>query len=493
VQDPFADLQPEGQMASADPFAGLQPENGNPKMQAIMDYLKQAGQSGVDFTKGLSSSVINTPAQIANVFLPKQAQMQTFPIPQSLAGSAGQIAGDIGSFFGGGAVGKAALAGSEAIPYLGKAAQFMQGNGAMGIGKPLAGAAGSALMGAAQNPNDATGNALLGGGLSLAFDAIPGSLKGIAKAAEYVNPKKYTNELASNIKQGYQEATKEASSFYNPVREKFGNQSVFQQNLPSEYKAVDKTLLADSYDSALKKMHKNFMDEPSFGNAHDLQSQLGIEIRALQSGRPEAYTRQVIAGLQEARDALKSDMNNFLLSKDPTSAEMYNMGSRIFADKVAPYRANPVINKIASGTKRTIEPKQLQKALTAVTEGGAASENHHLAKTLGELTEKIEKGQTAKDLIPLIGGALAGGTGMLMGHGAMPGAGGAALGSIMGKFLTPSIFRLAQNPQTINLAKKASPYYNNAMKGILASILAGRGTGMNNKNVTVEFANQGEY
>lgn len=442
---------------------GLAPAAPPKPMTALQTIMQSAPVQGII---GASDALVNFPAKGINAGadlagLPSQARLPLFKGGEGNAYDIGSKLGDIGSYFMGGEAADTARLLAENAPAIGKAAQFL---GAPGVGGVTGRALGNAAFGGIQNNDDPSMGALSGTAASLATDAIPGSLKGLAKVAEIAKPEKFTNALVDSIANKYQEAKDVASSFFNPVMERFGNYHLTKNNPSKEYRAVDSKIIDQNYNQDLMKLHDDFTSRPTLQNAHDLQSQLGVEIRALQ-GANDAATRRSVVALKNAREALKTDMDSFLRIRSPEMADQYKEGSRYFAENVAPYRADNTVQKIAEGTRKTISPKQLNNVLTRVNESQDLDKSHYLAQALDALTNKLNVGQMVSSIGSMVGGA---GLSELMN----PGIGSALSGAAVGKFIGPSTLSLAQNPVAIGLAKALHKGYRpatNALKGALLS------------------------
>jgi hypothetical protein len=439
------------------------------------DVLSQIGRYGKDSANTFMQSVLgagdavnNLPRAIANMLAPKsmQAPMVQTGNPQNIGYKTGRLGGDIAAFMGGGGVAEGARAASETIPYLEKLAGMLKTPAGQAAGR----IGGTSFVGAAENPENRGAGATLGALAGVGGEVLPAAASGVGKIAEMANPVEYTKQLARTISEQYKKATAEASSLYQPVLERHGADAIDLRD--SAYSKIDKDLIGQYYDVGLKDLHKQFSNEPTFKNAHDLQSQLGVEIRAMQSSKSanEAATRKEIKALDKARDALKSDMGNHLELADPAMKEMYNQGAALFKENVAPYRADNIIKKIAEGKKETVSPAVLKNRLTAMKEGDAFDVNHYLSQALNGLTKKVETGKAVSNAGSLIGGL--GGAGL--GTAIHPGV-GSGLGFIGGAMAGKPIMKLAENPQVQNIFSKSKGGYDALRQAIIAAVLSRQG------------------
>jgi hypothetical protein len=105
-----------------------------------------------------------------------------------------------------------------------------------------------------------------------------------------------------------------------------------------------------SHDPDLQDLHNKFIQNPTFDNAHILQSQLGSAERQIgKNTNPSVYDSGVQKQYIRARGALRSDMSSFLDSSNPGMANQYNAAASNWEQNVVPYLENPQIAKIAQG------------------------------------------------------------------------------------------------------------------------------------------------
>lgn len=440
---------------------------GQPNQQSMIDNITNS--TPFNFVLGAGDALKNTISGAASL-LPG-VNINPVKTGSGTAYDVGNVAGNIGAFVGGGEALDALRFAGEGIPFLGALAKQLGGGGVRGVARR---AIGTGVAGAAENPEDKVGGLEKGAGMSLAFDAIPGALKGLGKAAEFLNPQKFTTKLAESIKNSYEGSVKKAANEYNPVLEKLGNEKILENNPTNEYLNLDKSMVKNYFSPDLKKMQEKFLTSPTLQNAHDLQSQLYTRISKLSSKKPEAFTANTIEALSQARDALRKDMVSFLKEKNPELADKYLKGTDIFRKEVAPFRDNPTVFKLATGKKQSIEPQQLEKSLIAVKENKQLPESHYLSQALEQLSKKISRGKAAQTIIPMVAGGVAGE--MLapgIGGGIAGAMGGSAIGALGKKLGTPSLFDLATNPSAIKAAQNLNSPYQALIKSILANKLQG--------------------
>jgi hypothetical protein len=207
---------------------------------------------------------------------------------------------------------------------------------------------------------------LIGGGaktLSIAGDAA----SGFGKLADLFRPQKQAQgiidslgqgksleenaqSLALDVKNAFSKNKEDAEKLYDPV---FNNEQVASGSVtPSEYKSLDADIF-DGYDRDLKNLNKKFLSNPSFENAHNLQSQLGTLARKLEGmdnrGNLPIADRSIMQGYNEARSALRSDMASYLDGISPGLKDQYSNATENFDKNVVPYIKDTAIAKIAKG------------------------------------------------------------------------------------------------------------------------------------------------
>lgn len=459
--------------------AGNQAQNNVPSdtdsfASKLGQYGKDVANTGLNAVLGAGDAINNLPRALANMLAPKnmQAPMVQTGDPQNFGYTAGKIGGDIAGFFGGGEALDATRGASEVIPYIGKLAEML---GKSGIGESANRIAGSSLYGASQNPDDRTTGAIQGGIAGAVGEALPFAVKGVGSLAELSNPVEYTKQLAKSIAANYKKSTQEASRLYGPVLEKHGAMRIKKPDIwriftsadsPGIYDNLSSGIVKKYYDVGLKDLHNQFIKNPTFKNAHDLQSQLGIEIRGMQAGKSsqEAATRKEIMALGKVRSALQEDMNAYLEEKDPSMKQMYQEGSDLFREQVAPYRSNRNIQKIAEGKKQTISPTVLKNRLTEMKEADAFDSSHYLSQALNDITKKTQGSKAWSEIGSLLGGSALG-TVIHPGIGTMT-------GMIAGHYLNKPLFNLAQNPKVQNVAEKSKSIYEPLAKAIISAYLS---------------------
>lgn len=357
---------------------------------------------------GAGDALRNTMAAGANL-LPG-VNIPSVQTGDGLAYKLGNVAGNIGAFVGGGELLDGARLGATGIPMVGKLASALSDTGAAsGPSSWLPGVARRALGTAAYSGITDQNNRAIGAGEgigeSLAADALPFGLGMAAKGSQYFMPGQYVKSILQSLGSGQslEDATKSVigsvknaydnqlgvsnvnyspvlnsvrdRNIYNPVKDP----SVFGTPVKEgQYQNISPSVLSN-YDSDLSDLHNQFIQNPTFGNAHQLQSQLATNIRSLKGGNiaPDIATQNAISYLQKARGALQNDMSSFLNQESPHLSEMYSNAANNFYQNAAPYRANPKIYGMATGDITNLQPSTLGNVFKAPDE--------NLNKIIGDL------------------------------------------------------------------------------------------------------------
>ncbi|MGB8806426.1 MAG: hypothetical protein WCC83_01075 [Candidatus Rickettsiella isopodorum] len=401
------------------------------------------------------------------------ANLPYSPIPsapeaQGLSGQLGDVAGNLLGFLGGGEVLNTARAASESLPLIGRLTKTLSGEGSRGIARRLFG---TALGGALENPNDRLQGAENGALLAGAGESIPLAIKGIHHAAEFINPQHFTNKLAASIKGAYENSKAEAKKYYAAVLDHLGQEKVNTHPI-NHYAEWNKKDSLTAYDSKLKDLHQDFINNPTFEKAHQLQSQLGSKSSQLSiSKHKDIHTYNAIAELKQARLALQSDISNFLQQKNNAVLNQYQDASKFYKNTVIPYHAEPFISKIAAGDIKTSTPKKLSHALTTLSEKEALPSQHYLQQALEHLNSKINRGKMTSQLASMVTGA---GLGEVSYPGGLGALGGLIGGGAAHQYVLPKLLDLAANPYVTEQLKKLNAPYHLLTQGLIAHQLTNK-------------------
>jgi hypothetical protein len=327
--------------------------------------------------------------------------------------------------------------------------------GASFIPTALSRIGGQAGFGALTNENPAKGAAEFGG-VQAAIEGLSLPFRAVGQIAEFANPLKYAKNTIAKMKSGYDDAVKAQKAAYAPVNAKYG-QNWMTAN-PENYLGFDKNQIK-YFTPEIKRLYTDFIEEPTFRNMHELQSQIGKDWARMASNPNKINTAQT---LKMARESLNKKIVNYL-SHDKQALASYEKGGEITKSLVSPYLSNPILRRIAYGKIKEMEPQKLANAISKATqkEIGAIPSTHELNNLFGKLQNRINVGQSIQNALPIGLGALGAMGGSLV-HPALGTLAGAGGGAAAGKYLTPSALNLAQNPAIINLLQN---YINPVVQG----------------------------
>jgi len=479
--------------------------------------------------RGIRDSVVNAASDVANL-IPGVHLRQLHSADDGYY-TAGKILGNVGSFIGGGEALDGVRGGAKALPYLGKAARLLEGEGLSGVARR---AVGSGLYGGITNPDNRLGGFETGAALSGIGDLGGGIAKGVANASKVIRPVQQAKKIlsflgggqslennaksvAQDVRNAYKQRLGEANALYNPVLGALGPRSIYNSGLKPFYLNAIKNdpRFLKSYDTDLEDFHKQFESNPTFNNAHDLNRQLGSTIRSLENVEKskglDIAGRRDLQNLVKTKNLLKSDIDSFLFRADPQAKLKFDAANQHWADNVAPYKSNSKIFQMATGkvknpkylhnifknpeedvlkvvddlpesTRNKIlfsylgaprnygNPEALKNAFNNLDKVGLESYvTPRLQKEIDSLSRKMMSAKVAK---VGVGGTLAG---LATGQAGAPAIaeGIAALG---GAYFTPGIMRFLQDVAPIERARSAivkgsKKGYPIAVKSLLANIV----------------------
>ena len=215
--------------------------------------------------------------------------------------------------------------------------------------------------------------------------------------------------LSQDVQDQFNADTAQARQMYKQVLDAHGDKPLLGK---SDYLNLDKKI-TDSYIYNINKMHNIFLDNPTFENAHWLQSQLGIEASPLQSGKVlSPADRDTYQMWTAARNALKNDMQNFLQKQGGDNlVRQYNNASDNFIKNVIPYRSNPTLYNMAIGDIGNPTSGEISTAFSnpesevqgIVDKMGDNAKNKILYSDLGKLDKSNVTGQKLKNAIESLG------------------------------------------------------------------------------------------
>lgn len=218
----------------------------------------------------------------------------------------------------------------RAASYLGSLAQKMPVQGMMG-----------GMFGLSQNPNNPTQGGEIGAGLG-ALNAVAPEVN---QLANFIRPQKYLNTILGGIAN----TVKDAKAQYQPVFDAVGNNSIYPgaNQTASAYNTLPPNIFK-SFDGKIDGLNSNFQQNPTFQNAHALQSQMGTLIGKLQNndlrGTLSMADRDRMQAIQTAQGALRTDMHGYLQGVDPSLSNQYANATQNWASNVAPYFSKPYVS-----------------------------------------------------------------------------------------------------------------------------------------------------
>jgi hypothetical protein len=463
--------------------------NSSPIQPSSGSALSNFGLGALGAVRNFGQDIADIPPALAPSIFPK-GQLPQVPRAQGIAGTLGNVAGNIGTFMGGGEALDAARGAAEAIPMAGRAFSAL---GSSNFLPSLARrAAGSGIYGAITSPQNPGTGAAENAGISTGLDLLGGAPKVYGALAQYVKPNQYAKQLIGSLSPGqnleenakslsqdienaYKKHQGAASDLYSPVFNRVGNSSIYdpltdatttkstsnnfdnindvinhlndknntelktpsdlkdyllnnhgvsfknnkqildffnsgRHDIPASSKYISlNPSIADNYNYDLKDLHQQFIKNPTFQNAHNLQAQLGSSIRDLQKTRSKSgltsADSSVLQGNIAAKTALNSDMNNFLGNSNQNLSDQYQQANKYFINNVVPYRESPQLSQIANGT--LTNPKNIgnlfkspsDNTLKVIDDLGDSGRNKVLYSQLGNIN-KPEKLLDALQKLP---------------------------------------------------------------------------------------------
>jgi hypothetical protein len=447
---------------------------------------------------GAGDAVANQMRDILSLIPGVKLQNIVLGNKSDMAYQGGQIAGNLAGYLGLGSLGGAGLEAAEAIPAIGKIAGAIRGG--KGLMGGLRRGMGNIAYGATMNPDDRAKGAIEGGALSAAGEALPVLAKGIGKIADSINPSSIVNAIHDFINPSkIDEVTQSGKKLYKNIFSKFSKRSIYDNTEPVDfsasgmddgkgivkfygepaegakfddaYKGLSYTDLPEDqiknvYNSDLKALHRKFINNPTIENAHELQSQLGTELRAynakeVKNIRLDAADRNIRDSYKLSQSMIQNDIKSFLYKENPNLVNDYNNANYNWAKKVIPLQnANHIISKVGENAA----PEKINSAILK-----AQDRNIRLPEEFDGFQTNLEKTIARKNIAQKAAGAVLGAS---LGH-SLGGAGeigGALLGSYIGAPLMKSIGIPSISSATKGMGSKAydilrSTYLSNKLLG----------------------------
>ena len=238
----------------------------------------------------------------------------------------------------------------------------------------------------------------------LAGEKVYNSLKeGIPNLIEKFSPKKSSNELLEHLSQGSKNTEQNTQSIVKDIQNAHNMheaQAVEHLSYPLKtageeriYEHVDplistkmdnaKSMISKVKDLDVGALYHSFKEKPTFQNAHNLQSELGVMIGDLKRipGKTNAERLQ-LNNLKSVRDKLKGDITDFLQRRDLNSNEnlstSYKKGVDLYRENVSPYLSSKKLRQIVREGRTSVPnvhkifeaPYDLAERMTGKTKEG---------------------------------------------------------------------------------------------------------------------------
>lgn len=244
------------------------------------------------------------------------------------------------------------------------------------------------MMGTEEKPFYTPGGAMqLLGEMAIPIKTLPkapnlakGGINIIKKGIESISPQKTSTELMEHISGGLPHTQASTESIANSLRNSYESnlqQSLSHLNFPLEqagkeliYEHIDplistkidksKNLIDKMKDFNIGELFNRFKKDPTLQNAHDLKSELGDMIGDLKrSPKMTPSERIELQNLRQARNKLKSDIENFLSHRDSQSNQsllpQYKIGTELYKENVSPYLSSKKLREIVKQGKTSVK------------------------------------------------------------------------------------------------------------------------------------------
>jgi hypothetical protein len=227
-----------------------------------------------------------------------------------------------------------------------------------------------------------------GAGLKGSLDALQNKLglSASKKATSFVNDllgdqsmSSATKPVAEELKGNYQAAKQTANSQYTDILNQ-ASQSGYPDEIEKQFPGIStitpqKAINPEGFQNFLSNIDlgehsktindsiSDFLDSPSFANAHDLQSELG-KTGAKLATNPDGSIRQLGGQLLQGRSLLNNDITNSLANNGDTDlANQYAAAGQNYKNTVAPFLENPTLRKMVLKKGLQINPSNIANLL----------------------------------------------------------------------------------------------------------------------------------
>lgn len=245
---------------------------------------------------------------------------------------------------------------------------------------------------------------LLSPGKVFEKSGIYGKGKDIAKnIIESISPKKQTKELLQNLSGGAESTQKASRDIAKEIKQKYasnyaqpqinyefinkqiGDKRLYDKVDPLISTAMDKekNIIKKVEDLKVGDLFKNFKNNPTYENAHKLQSELGVMIGDLKNQiKMGTATREEINKISNIRNQLKDDIKSFLKKEGDKDGfnyhDMYDKATELYDKNVVPYLSNNKLRQLNREGRTNVEkiedvfknPYDIEHPITGKTEKG---------------------------------------------------------------------------------------------------------------------------
>jgi hypothetical protein len=171
--------------------------------------------------------------------------------------------------------------------------------------------------------------------------------------------------LAEDLRKAYNMRNEESGIFFNFVKDQVGNKKIYKEKFDEHHfpLGLDKSaqqLMTKIKDLNIGDLYKNFKNNPTFNNSHNLQSELGVMERDLKSiPHKTPDENNSLSAITSARKQLNNDIEEFLKEHDKVSnitlSDRYKKGIDLYRENVAPYLSSKKLREVIKGDKTNIK------------------------------------------------------------------------------------------------------------------------------------------
>ena len=219
--------------------------------------------------------------------------------------------------------------------------------------------------------NNVGGSILKGAGLGYALgeDNPIGGREGAAKIGAALGPLSRIQEITdrgigNRIVNDFRTLKRDFSREYNSIFREAESRGISSVRNPISDSMVN--AITNSAPSKVSRGLRNFQNNPTLSNAHQMQSDLGSYISKYQDRHGlTSIERRALRAAEQARDDLRFSINQSLERGGLTLRGRYQDVGQRYREEVVPYIENPWIRKAAlrPGAKGYINPKRLTEKL----------------------------------------------------------------------------------------------------------------------------------